>query len=188
VEFIFVFTVILIEMFFINLPEIMKIIRALWIYTFMYDEVLTILLMTEIVIAMRALQNGSFGEAVIFGWRKKCLADFAQNLALSFAIVPRQIIHRSITCRAGTVFRDIAFYTAKYRPDGFVVTFFVVRNKIFPIPILFVRDDFGKLIYFEFLIFWRMGIIKSPLPERDISANKVNKPTNLFMLVLNELK
>jgi hypothetical protein len=69
-----------------------------------------------------------------------------------------------------------------------VVTFFVVRNKIFPIPILFVRDDFGKLIYFEFLILWRMGIIKSPLPERDISANKVNKPTNLFMLVLNELK
>jgi hypothetical protein len=38
----------------------MKIIRALWIYTFMYDEVLTVFLMTEVVIAMRALQNGSF--------------------------------------------------------------------------------------------------------------------------------
>jgi hypothetical protein len=188
VEFIFVFTVILIEMLFINLPEIMKIIRALWIYTFMYDEVLTVFLMTEVVIAMRALQNGSFGEAVIFGWRKKCLADFAYNLAFLFAIVPRQIIHGSITCRAGTVFRNVAFYTTKDRLDSFVVTFFVVRNKIFPIPILFIRDDFGKLIYFEFLIFRRMGIIKSPLLERNVSANKVNKPTNLFMLVLNELK
>jgi hypothetical protein len=188
VEFIFVFTVILIEMFFINLPEIMKIIRALWIYTFMYDEVLTVFLMTEVVIAMRALQNGSFGEPIIFCWRKKCLADFAYNLGFSFAIVPRQIVHGSITCRAGTVFRDVAFHTAKDRLDSFVVTFFVVRNKIFPIPILFVRDDFGKLIYFEFLILWRVGVIKNPLPERDISANKVNKPANLFMLVLNELK
>jgi hypothetical protein len=175
-------------MLFINLPEIMKIIRALRIYTFMYDEVLTVFLVTEVVIAMRALQNGSFGEAVIFCWRKKSLADFAQNLAFLFAVVPRQIIHGSITCRAGTVFRDIAFYTAEYRLDGFVVTLFVVRNKIFPIPILFIRDDFGKLIYLEFLILWRMGIIKSPLPERNISANKVNKPANLFMLVLNELK
>jgi hypothetical protein len=134
---------------------------------------------------MRALQNSSFGEAVIFGWRKMCLADFTQNLTFLFAIVPHQIIHRSITCRTGTVFRNIAFYTSKDRLDGFVVTLFVVRNKIFPIPILFIRDDFWKLIYFEFLILWRMGIIKSPLPERNVSANKVNKPTNLFMLVLN---
>jgi hypothetical protein len=140
------------------------------------------------VIAMRALQNGSFGEPVIFGWRKMCLADFAQNLTFLLAVIPCKIIHRSITCRAGTVFRNIAFYTTKDRLDGFAVTLLVVRNKILPIPILFIRDDFGKLIYFEFLILWRVGVIKSPLFKRDISANKVNKPTNLFMLVLNELK
>jgi hypothetical protein len=188
VEFIFIFAVILIKMLFINLLEIMNIIRALWVYTFMDDEVFAVFLMDEAVTAMRAFQNSSFGEAVILGWRKMRLADFAQDLTFLFAIVPHQIIHRGITCRAGTVFRNVAFYTAKDRFDGFVVTFFVVRNKILPIPILFVRDDFGKLIYFEFLILWRMGIIKSPLPERNISANKVNKPTNLFMLVLNELK
>jgi hypothetical protein len=154
----------------------------------MDDEVFTVFLMREVVIAMRALQNSSFGEAIIFGWRKKCLADFAQNLAFLFAIIPHQIIHGSITCRAGTVLRNIAFDTAKDRLNSFVVTLLVVRNKIFPIPILFIRDDFWKLIYFEFLILWRMGIIKSPLFERNISANKVNKPTNLFMLVLNKLK
>jgi hypothetical protein len=137
---------------------------------------------------MRALQNSSFGETIIFGWRKMCLADFAQNLTFPLAVIPCKIINRSITRRAGTVFRNIAFYTAKDRLDGFVVTLLVVRNKIFPIPILFIRDDFRKLIYFEFLIPWRVGVIKSPLFKRDISANKVNKPTNLFMLVLNELK
>jgi hypothetical protein len=175
-------------MFFINLLEIMKIIRALWIYTFMDDEVFPVFLMNEVVTAMRALQNSRFGETVIFGWRKMCLADFAQNLTFLFAIVPHQIIHGSITCRAGTVFRNIAFHTTKDRLDGFVVTLLVVGNKIFPIPILFIRDDFWKLVYFEFMILWRMGIIKSPLPERNVSADKVNKPTNLFMLVLNELK
>jgi hypothetical protein len=185
VEFVFTFTVILIEMLFINLLEIMKIIRALWINTFMYDEVLAVFLVNEAVTAMRALQNSGFGEEVIFGSRKMCLADFAQKLAFLFAIVPHQIIHGSITCRAGTVFWNITFHTAKDRLDSFVVTLPVVRNKIFPIPILFIRDDFWKLIYFEFLILWRMGIIKSPLPERDVSANKVNKPANLFMLVLN---
>jgi hypothetical protein len=188
VEFIFIFAVILIEMLFVNLPEIMKIIGALWIYTFMDDEVFTVFYMSQVVITMRAFQNGSFGETVIFCWRKMCLADFAQNLAFLPAVIPHQVIHGSITCRAGTVFRDITFHTSKDRPDGFVVTFFVVRNKIFPIPSLSVRDDLWKLVCFEFLILWRVGVIKSPLPERDISADKVNEPTNLFMLVLNELK
>ena len=32
-----------------------------------------------------------------------------------------------------------------------------------------------------------MGIIESPLFERDISTDKVNKPANLFMLVLNKV-
>jgi hypothetical protein len=185
VEFIFIFAVILIKMPFINLPEIMKIIGALWIYAFMYDEVLTVFLMDEAVITVWAFQNSGFGESVILGWRKMRLADFAQNLAFLFAIVPHQIIHRGITCGAGTVFWNIAFHTAKNRLNRFMVTLPVVGNKIFPIPLLFIRDDFWKLIYFEFLILWRMGIIKSPLPERDVSANKVNKPANLFMLVLN---
>jgi len=33
-----------------------------------------------------------------------------------------------------------------------------------------------------------VGIIKSPLPERDISADKIQKPADLLMLVLNKLK
>jgi hypothetical protein len=55
VEFIFIFSVLLVEMLFINLLEIMKIIRAFGVYTLMYDEVLPVFLMNEVVIAMRAL-------------------------------------------------------------------------------------------------------------------------------------
>jgi hypothetical protein len=33
-----------------------------------------------------------------------------------------------------------------------------------------------------------MGIIVSPLLERDVSANKVNKPTILLVKILNDLK
>jgi len=34
--------------------------------------------------------------------------------------------------------------------------------------------DGREFINFEFLVFWRMGIIKSPLLERDIFADEEN--------------
>ena len=48
--------------------------------------------------------------------------------------------------------------------------------------------DFWKFVHFELLIFWRMGIIESPLLKRDISANKVNKPAVLLIKILNYRK
>ena len=55
------------------------------------------------------------------------------------------------------------------------------RLTVFPLvvfkkklPVLFDKGfDDRKLINLEFLILWRMGVIKSPLFERDISANKI---------------
>jgi hypothetical protein len=83
------------------------------------------------------------------------------------------------------VFWDIAFYTAEDRLYGLAVTPLIVRDKVFPIPVLFRGNNFWEFINFELLILWRMGIIKSPLLERDESTDKVNKPADLFMLVLN---
>jgi len=113
------------------------------------------------------------------------LTDLAENLAFLFPIVPHEIVYRSITGRAGTVFWNITFHTSKNRLNGFVITLLVVRDEILPVPFLFVGYDFGKLINLELLILWRVGIIKSPLLERDVSTDKVNKPANLFLLVLN---
>ena len=84
-----------------------------------------------------------------------------------------------------TVFRDIAFAMTEYRTDGFVIPLFIVADEIFPVPFLLVGYDFGELIDFELLVLWRMGIIESPLPERDISTDKIKKLTNYFILVLN---
>ena len=117
-----------------------------------------------------------------------CLADLAQNLAFLFAIVPHEIVHRGITCRTGTVFWNITLHPSEYWTYGFMITPLVIRDEILPVPILFVGYDFRKLVNLEFLILWRIGIIKSPLLEGNVSTDKVNKPANLFMLVLNELK
>lgn len=85
-------------------------------------------------------------------------------------------------------FRDITLNTAKYRTNSFVVTLLIVRNEILPVPFLFVRQDFGEVINFELLVLGRMRILKSPLAKWNVSTDKVDKPANLFMLVLNELK
>ena len=102
------------------------------------------------------------------------LANFTKNLAFPFAIVPHEIVHRSITSRAGTVFGNIAFNTAKNRFDGLMVALLIVADEVLPVPFLFERDNFRKLVNLKFLIFWGMGIIKSPLFKRNISTDKIN--------------
>ena len=87
--------------------------------------------------------------------------------------------------RAGAVFRDVAFLTSG---DGFylnTVPAFKVRNQETPVPFLLDDLDFGKFVYFELLIFWRMGIIESPLFEWYISADKTDQPAVLLIKILN---
>ena len=48
--------------------------------------------------------------------------------------------------------------------------------------------DERKFVSFEFLILWGVGIIKSPLPERNESADKRKKIADNPLLVLNEGK
>ena len=48
-----------------------------------------------------------------------------------------------------------------------------IRDEELPVPIVLVGLDSGELIGFELLVLWGMGIIKSPLPEGDISADEI---------------
>ena len=114
-----------------------------------------------------------------------CLADLAQNLAFLLTIIPHEIVHRGITCRTGTVFWNITLHPSEYWTYGFMITPLVIRDEILPVPFLLAGYDFRKFINLEFLVLRRMGIIKSPLLKRDVSTDKVNKPADLFMLVLN---
>ena len=133
-ELVFIFTIVFIQMFFIHLFEIMQIIRAFGIYTFMDEEMLAVFFMNETVVTMRAFQNGSFRKTVIFSWRKMCLADLAQNLAFLLAIVPHEIVNRGIARRAMTGCRNITISVPEYRPNGFVVTTLIIGDEIYPIP------------------------------------------------------
>ena len=102
------------------------------------------------------------------------LTDLAQNLAFLFAIVPHEIVNRGIARRAMTGCRNITISVPEYRSNGFVVTTLIIGDEIYPIPFLFIENNFWKLINLEFLVLWRVGIIKSPLLERDVSTDKMN--------------
>ena len=49
-----------------------------------------------------------------------------------------------------------------------------VRNQETPVPLMLDDLDFWKFVHFELLIFWRMGIIESPLLKWYVSADEVD--------------
>ena len=59
-EFVFVLAIVFFQMFLINFLQIVKIVRAFRIDTLVYDEVLTVLLMYERVVTVRATKGGQF--------------------------------------------------------------------------------------------------------------------------------
>ena len=100
------------------------------------------------------------------------VTDLAQHLPFG-AVVSVEVRHGCITAGTGAVLRDIAFRAAPDRADLLAIAFFVVRDKFFISPVLPEVSDQRKLVDPELLVFGGMGIIKSPLLERDISADKI---------------
>ena len=92
----------------------------------------------------------------------------------SFSVIAVKIRLWGTAGRAGAVFRDVAFLTSGDRFYLEIVSVFKVRDQETPVPFLLDDLDFGKFVYFELLIFWRMGIIESPLLKWDISADEVD--------------
>ena len=102
----------------------------------------------------------------------KVKADFASYLRFFSAVIPRKIRFWSIAGRAGTFIRNITFNSAESRFNGFAITFFVVRNKVIPFPVLFIGNDTRKFVNLKFLVCRRFGIIMSPLFKRDIFTDE----------------
>ena len=82
------------------------------------------------------------------------MANFAQELRLLLAVIPHKILEWSIAGKTTIVLRNITFAMTKNRSDSFVITFLIVRDKILPIPFLFIGDDFWELINLKLLILW----------------------------------
>ena len=170
-ELIFIFAVVFFEIFLIYFLQIMQVIRAFVINTFLYNKVLAVFLGDQCIATVRTPKLKRGKPAVL--WRESGRADSTEKLPFGAIVLIKKGL-RGITSGAGTMVRDVTFRPAADRADLLTVTFFKVRDEVFVIPVLAEVGDQRELINLELLILWRMGIIKSPLPERDISANKVN--------------
>ena len=157
VEFIFIFAEFIFQVLFIHFFEVVEIVRALRVDTLMDGEVFA-----EFRQQKTALIR-----------REPGITDFAQELPFGAIVLVKEWLG-GITARTGAVIRDVAIGAADYGADYLAVTFFVVRDEILVSPVLPEVSDQRKLINFEFLVLGRMRIIKSPLLERDVSANKVD--------------
>ena len=69
---------------------------------------------------------------------------------------------------------DVAFLTSGDRFYLEIVSVIKVRDQEAPVPFLLEDLNFWELVHFELLIFWRMGIIESPLLKWYISADEVD--------------
>lgn len=90
----------------------------------------------------------------------------------ALSVIAVKVRFWSIAGRTLTIVRDVAVLTSCNRSDLFLVFGLEVRDEKAPVPFILTKTDPGKFIGFELLIFRGMGIVKSPLFERDVFADK----------------
>ena len=183
-ELVFVFAIVFCKVLLINLFEVAEIIGAFGIDTFMYDEVLALFLWNKGAAAVGAAEL--HGREAVFSRGEPGVTDLAQHLPFG-AVVSVEVRHGSITAWAGTVLWDVAFRAAVYGADLFAIAFFDVGNELPVSPALAEVSDERQLVSLEFLVFWGMRIIESPLFEWNVSADKHDQPAVLLIKVLNKL-
>ena len=183
-EFVFIFAIVLVQMFFINPGEVMQIEGALGIDTFVQAEEFPFLFRDEGVSTVRADEADRRGDNLP---RDECLAtDLALILTVS-PIVIIEIVVRGTTEWTDHILRDGFAVTALNRFDGFAILPEIVFKK--ELPVLFdERLNDGEPVSGKLLVFRGVGIIESPLLERNISADEIQEPANRFILFLNYSK
>ena len=167
-EFVFIFAVILFEIILINLLQVMKIVRAFGVDTLMEDEVFALFFGGERVSAVRA-DKADRGRD-LFAGNESLSADFAQVLAVA-AVIIVDVMVGSATERADDIFRNRLAITSLDGFNGFAILPEIIFKE--ELPVLFDESfDDREFVDREFLVLWGVGIVKSPLFERDISANE----------------
>ena len=168
-EFIFVFSVILFEIVPVNFFQVVKVVRAFGVDAFMEDEVPAFFLGGERVPAVRA-DKADRGRDLLAG-NESLAADLALVLPVA-AVIIVDVMVRSTTERTDGIFRNRPAITSL---DGFhgsaILPEIVFEEEL---PVLFNEGfDNREFVDFEFLVLRGMGIVKSPLFERDVSAEEV---------------
>ena len=168
-ELIFVFAIVLIQVFLLHLFKVVEIVRALWIDTFMYAEELAVFLGNKGISTVRA--GKADGSSNNFASAEGLTTDLALVLTIT-TIVVVNVVMRSPTQRTDGILGNGFTIAPLNRLDRFSVFPPIVFEK--ELPVLFDKGfDDRKLINLEFLILGRVGIVKSPLFKRNISANKI---------------
>ena len=128
--------------------------------------------------------QGELLSEAVFVRGKVCIAYLAFQLS-GLAVITVKIRLWGAAGGAGAVLRNVTFFAAGDRFYLNIVAAFKVRDEETPVPFMMDDLDFWKLVHSKFLIVWRMGIIESPLLERNISADQVYQPAVLLVKILN---
>ena len=180
-EFIFIFAVILFEIVFIHLFQVVKIVRTLGVDTLMEDEMFPLFFGDEGVPAVRT--DKTDGGRDLFTGNESLAADFALVLSVA-AVIIVDVMVRCATERTDDIFRDRSAITPLDGFDGSAILPEIVFEK--ELPVLFDEGfDDRELVDPEFLILRGVGIVKSPLLERNISAYEADQPAVLLIKLLN---
>ena len=102
VKFIFVFPIILFEVCLVHVLQVMEIVRTVWIYTFVENEVFALFLRYESVPAVRAQHTNRSGNEITSG--KRLAADLALILPIAAVVIVDEVggaPHRGQTMFSG---------------------------------------------------------------------------------------
>lgn len=181
-QFVFIPAIVLSEVSLIDFLKVMEIVGALRVYAFVHDEMFPVFLWNKGIAAMRAAQL--HGRKAAFCRGKPGGTDFAEYLAFGTVVFIKEWLW-GITAGAGAFIWDVTLRAAADGADFLAIVFFVVWDKFLISPVLTEVGDQREFINSELLVFGGMGIVKSPLLERDISADEVNQPAVLLVKILN---
>ncbi len=170
-ELIFVPAVIFFEVILIHLFKVVEIAGAFGIDTLVDDKVFPDFFWNEGIPTVWASQF--YRRETAFHRRESGIVYLAEDLAFG-AVVPVEVWHGRVTAWAGAGLRDIAFRAAVHRSGFLSVAFFEIGDKLLVSPALAEISDKRERIDLELLVFWGMGIIKGPLFEGDVSADKAD--------------
>lgn len=119
--------------------------------------------------AVRAGQTN--GRSDLFSVYKSLTTDFTLVLTVAAVVVVDEMV-RGATERADNVLRNGFTIPALNRFYRFTVPPLVVFEEKLPV-LLDEWLDQRELVNLEFLVLWGVGIIMSPLLERNIFADKI---------------
>ena len=147
----------------------MKIVRAFRVYTFMNTEEFTVFFSNKSFTTVRAYQSKRSCD--FFAGNESLTTNFALILTVTTIVIVDVMM-------GGTAKWAYSFFGNRFTVTAlnFLYRFTVLPLIVFKkeLPILFDKSfDNRKLVNLEILIFWRVGIVESPLFERDVSANKI---------------